>query len=139
MKLLHGLLILSLFGFFVSAGCSSPSGQLSTGAVPQASGKYIDVTADKGVALIESEPDLVIFDLSVYYDDGHITGATSLPLETLDNVIPSLDKKKPYLIYSHDDSSSISGATMFVNAGFTRVYRLEGNYDAWVEAGNPIS
>jgi len=139
MKFWHGILILGLFGFFITAGCSSPSAQQGTGTASQAAGKYIDVTPEKGAILIESEPEIIIVDLSGYYDDGHITGATSLPLETLDNVILSMDKTKTYFVYSHDDSSSISGATKFVNAGFPRVYRLAGNYDAWVEAGNPVS
>jgi rhodanese-related sulfurtransferase len=46
-----------------------------------------------------------------------------------------LDKSKPYLVYCHTESASRQGAQKLVDAGFTMVYRLEGEYDAWVDAG----
>ncbi|MBE0700129.1 MAG: rhodanese-like domain-containing protein, partial [Acholeplasmataceae bacterium] len=36
------------------------------------------------------------------------------------------------------DSVSIAGASKLIDAGFENVYRLEGNYSAWVEAGYPV-
>jgi len=46
--------------------------------------------------------------------------------------------EKEYLVYCHADGPSISAANKLVNAGFTMVYRLEGNYQTWVDAGYPI-
>ena len=54
---------------------------------------------------------------------------------TLDEAIPTLDQTKPYLAYVHVDSASIGGAHELIDAGFTTVYRLEGNYQAWIDAG----
>ena len=57
---------------------------------------------------------------------------------SLDEAIPMLDKDKPYLVYCHIDSVAIAGAQKLVDAGFMKVYRLEGNYAAWVDAGYPV-
>ena len=57
---------------------------------------------------------------------------------SLDAAIPTLDKDKPYLVYCHIDSVAIAGAQKLVDAGFPKVYRLEGNYSTWVEADYPV-
>ena len=41
-------------------------------------------------------------------------------------------------MYYHADGPSISAANKLVNLGFTMVYRLEGKYQAWIDAGYPI-
>ena len=57
---------------------------------------------------------------------------------SLEAAIPTLDKDATYLVYCHVDSVAIGGAQALVDAGFSNVYRLEGNYGAWVDAGYPI-
>jgi rhodanese-related sulfurtransferase len=100
---------------------------------------YTDLIPAQAKDLIATEKDLVIIDVSPYYANGHLPGAISIPLATLDATIPTLDKTKPYLVYCHGDAPSISGAQKLADAGFTRVYRLAGNYAAWVAAGYPVS
>jgi len=101
---------------------------------------YIDVTAAEAKELINNTPDLIIIDVSPHYDDGHLPGAVNYYLGdgSLDEVIPTLDKTKPYLVYCHIDSVSIAGAEKLINAGIETVYRLQGNYQAWVDAGYEI-
>lgn len=101
---------------------------------------YIDVTAAEAKELIDTTADLIIIDVSPSYDNGHIPGAINYYIGdgSLDDAIPSLDAEVPYLVYCHVDSASISGAQKLVDAGFTTVYRLEGNYQAWVDAGYDI-
>jgi len=41
-------------------------------------------------------------------------------------------------VYCHGDGPSIAGAQKLIDAGFKYVYRLEGNYGAWVDAGYEI-
>ena len=43
-----------------------------------------------------------------------------------------------YLVYCHSDAASISGASKLIEAGFEKVYRLDGNYDAWVAVGYEV-
>jgi rhodanese-related sulfurtransferase len=90
--------------------------------------------------LIDNNADLIIIDVSPYYDQGHIPGAVHYYIGdgSLDDAIPTLDKDKTYLVYCHVDSVAIQGANKLIDAGFENIYRLEGNYSAWVEAGYPI-
>jgi len=101
---------------------------------------YMDVSPQEANDLIEQMPGLVIVDVSPNYAKGHLPGAVNYYVGdgSLDEAIPTLDKSLPYLVYCHVDSAAIAGAQKLVNAGFTKVYRLEGNYSGWVEAGFPI-
>jgi rhodanese-related sulfurtransferase len=121
------------------AGTTSVTTIISTPAPTPATAGYTDLTPAQAKDLIATEKNLVIVDVSPYYANGHIPGALSIPLSTLDSKIPSLDKTKVYLVYCHGDEPSIAGAQKLVAAGFPHVYRLAGNYAAWVNAGYPVS
>lgn len=101
---------------------------------------YVDVSPAKAKELIEKTPGIVIIDVSPAYAKGHLPGAVNYYLGdgSLDKAIPTLDKNKTYLVYCHVDRVSIQGAQKLVDAGFKKVYRLKGNYKAWVDAGYPI-
>jgi rhodanese-related sulfurtransferase len=100
---------------------------------------YTDLTPAQVKDLIATEKDPVIGDVSPYYANGQIPNAISIPLAAPDAKIPTLDKTKTYLVYCHGYAPSIAGAQKLVDAGFPRVYRLAGNYAAWVSAGYPVS
>jgi adenylyltransferase/sulfurtransferase len=101
---------------------------------------YIDVSPAEAKTLIDENPDLVIIDVSPHYDQGHLPGAIHYYLGdgSLDNAVPTLDKNKTYLVYCHIDSVARQGAQRLIDAGFQNVYRLVGNYSAWVDAGYPV-
>lgn len=114
---------------------------LPASGIPEAQpGSYTDLTAAQAKQLIDTTPGLVIIDVSPHYAEGHIPGAVNYYLGdgSLENAIPTLDKNATYLVYCHVDSASIGGAQALVDAGFTKVYRLAGNYAAWVDAGYPV-
>lgn len=101
---------------------------------------FSEIDTAEAKQLIEDKADLVIIDVSPYWDDGHIPGSVSHPIGdgSLEKAIPSLDKSRPYLVYCHADGPAIRGAQMLVDAGFGMVYRLKGNYQAWKDAGYDI-
>ena len=101
---------------------------------------YTDISPSEAKKLIDENPDLVIIDVSPHYAQGHLPGAVHYYLGdgSLDEAIPTLDKSKTYLVYCHVDSVARRGAQALVDAGFQNVYRLEGNYSAWVDASYPI-
>ena len=101
---------------------------------------YIDVTPQEAKKLIDENPGLIIIDVSPNYDNGHLPGAVSYYIGdgSLEKAIPSLDPNGKYLVYCHVDSVAIAGAQALVDAGFKNVYRLAGNYAAWVDAGYPV-
>ena len=104
------------------------------------SSAYVDVTPDQAAQLIAENPDLIIIDVSPHYAEGHLPGAVNYYLGdgSLEAAIPTLDKNAEYLVYCHVDSVSIAGAQMLIDAGFETVYRLQGNYAAWVNAGYAV-
>jgi rhodanese-related sulfurtransferase len=112
------------------------------GLISCAKGKasYMDLAPADAKALIEKTPDIIIIDVSPAYAKGHLPQAVNYYLSdgSLDKAIPTLDKDKTYLVYCHIESASRQGAQKLVDAGFKKVYRLKGEYDAWVDAGYPI-
>ena len=111
-----------------------------TSQQPASGTTYMDITPAEAKELIDTEPDLVVIDVSPHYAQGHLPGAVHYYLGdgSLDAAIPTLDKNKKYLVYCHVDSVAIQGAQKLIDAGFEPVYRLEGNYAAWVDAGYPV-
>ena len=123
-------MMLSLFVALALVGAAYAAGSAS----------YVDLEPIKAKELIDKTPDIVILDVSPNYAKGHLPGAVSRPVGdgSLDKAIPSLDKSKTYLIYCHGEAPSRLGAQKLADAGFTKVYRLAGEYKAWVAAGLPI-
>jgi rhodanese-related sulfurtransferase len=102
-------------------------------------GSYTDISAAEAKQLIDGDPEVVIIDVSPAYAAGHLPGAVNYYLgdESLDAAIPTLDENATYLVYCHAEGPSRQGAQKLVDAGFVYVYRLEGDYGAWVAAGYP--
>ena len=104
-------------------------------------GDWIDLEPAEAKALIDSNPDLVIIDVSPNYLDGHLPGAINYYIGdgSLDAAISSgeLDPEATYLVYCHFESASVAGARRLASAGYT-TYRLKGDYPAWLAAGYPI-
>jgi len=126
-----------------AVGCSTEKAvdtDTSEGAMQEESFSYVDVSVQEAKELIDTNPELIVIDVSPNYDKGHLPRAINYYVGdgSLDKAIPTLDKDKEYLVYCHVDSASILGAQKLVDAGFMNVYRLEGNYRAWVDAGYPI-
>ena len=101
---------------------------------------YTDISAAEAKQLIDDSADVIIIDVSPIYAAGHLPGAVNYYVGdgSLDAAIPTLDKDATYLVYCHAESASRQGAQKLMDAGFTNVYRLEGEYDAWVDAGYPV-
>jgi len=100
---------------------------------------YMDVSVQEAKMLIDSNPDLIVIDVSPYHAEGHLPGAINYyPQTELDDAIPSLDSSATYLVYCHVDSASRSGAQKLIDAGFENVYRLDSHYSGWVAAGYEV-
>lgn len=101
---------------------------------------YVNISAEALKQLMENGAELTIIDVSPSYEQGHIPGAINYYLGngSLDRAIPNLNPEKTYVVYCHVDEVSIAGAEKLVEAGFENVYRLAGNYGAWVEAGYEV-
>jgi rhodanese-related sulfurtransferase len=131
--------ILLIIGIIAVAGCTTMATDKPMESA-DSSASYMDISAMAAKELIEQKPDLVIIDVSPYFDQGHIPGAVNYPVGdgTLERAILSLDLTSEYLVYCHGDAPAMAGAQKLIDAGAAKVYRLEGNYKAWVDAGYPI-
>ncbi len=124
--------VFALVLLFLVLGCVS--GTETTTAISETG--YTDLSAAEAKQLIDTQ-DVIIIDVSPFFDNGHIHGAVNYYIGSgaLDEAMPTLDKSATYLIYCHADISAKAAAQQFVDYGFGNVYRLEGNYAAWVDAG----
>jgi|GEM_PF-2336168 len=100
---------------------------------------FVDIAADEVKSKIEAGDFEAIFDVSPHFSEGHLPGAMNANPSAggtdLAQLIASFDKTNTYLVYCHADSPAMAGAQLMEDAGFKNVYRLEGNYGAWVNAG----
>ncbi len=99
---------------------------------------YMDIMASEIKMQIVEDADIspyaAIFDVSPVYAQGHLPFATMTgSVDGLGTMLDGLDKTLKYLVYCHADAPSIAGAELLAENGFTNVYRLQGNYDAWDE------
>jgi len=101
---------------------------------------YKDISPAEAKKLIDENSELIVIDVSPNYAKGHLPEAVSYYVGdgSLEKAIPTLDKNATYLVYCHTDVASRQGAQMLIDAGFTDVYRLKGNYAAWVDAGYEV-
>lgn len=103
---------------------------------------FVDIEASMTKAKMDAGDFEAIFDVSPHYDEGHLPGSTNANAGAggtdLSMLIKDLDKTKTYLVYCHVDSPAMAGAQLMEDSGFKNVFRLEGNYSAWVNAGYAI-
>lgn len=97
---------------------------------------FTDISPKDASKLISSTPGIIIIDVSTLYSKGHLPAAINVPVtyNSFDSTLLKLNKDKTYLVYAHNDKISKLGAKKLIDAGFKKVYRLKGNYSAWVDA-----
>ena len=126
---------LALLSAGLLAGCSRENSVIAPAA------SYVDVSVAEAETLILSSPDLIVLDASPYYAEAHIPRAVPYPVRngSLSEGLSRLDPDATYLIYAHLGDTSVQAAEAMIEAGFAHVYRLEGDFTAWIRAGLPIS
>ena len=74
------------------------------------------------------------------YYTGHIKGAINIDVEgmTFDGDIAQLDKNKTYAVYCHSGRRSGIAVGKMADAGFTKLFNLDGGVQAWQAAGLPL-
>jgi len=76
-----------------------------------------------------------------YYDDCHILGSLSIPLDKLEAYARTLDKKTPIVVYCASYSCPVSEKAwrIFDALGFTSVWAYEGGLAEWSQKGYPCA
>jgi rhodanese-related sulfurtransferase len=70
--------------------------------------------------------------------EGHIEGATHIPLGTLAARIAELDRDTPVITVCRSGHRSNVAAKQLLGAGFSDVANLEGGMIAWARSGLPV-
>jgi rhodanese-related sulfurtransferase len=103
---------------------------------------YMDIKPKEAYERYQNEEfDLIIDVVGLdIYSLGHLPGAVNYVWAdgTLNDKIPDLDPTLTYLVYCHTDPPSTASAQALIDAGIEDVYRLEGNFKAWKDAGYPV-
>lgn len=70
---------------------------------------------------------------------GHVAGALSVPLSTIEKRLPELIpyKDTTVLVYGDTEEESQRGARILAAAGFRSVVRIQGGMREWIDLGYP--
>jgi rhodanese-related sulfurtransferase len=86
--------------------------------------------------------DYVVVDLRSFaaYNQAHIEDAVHIPFEELADRVGELDGNKTIVLYDlvMSESTSLAGAMMLYERGFSQVAVLEGGLQKWLSDGYPI-
>jgi rhodanese-related sulfurtransferase len=65
------------------------------------------------------------------FDIASLPNAKLIPLGTLQQATPTLDRTADYVVYCHHGGRSAMAAQWLRSQGFSRVANLDGGIDAW--------
>lgn len=116
------------------AGCAASTPGAATTAGPLAATVSVDeATAlrDAGALVIDvREPD--------EWAQGHIPGATLIPLGELEARLSEVPGDKPIVVVCRSGNRSAQGRDVLQAAGFAEVTSMEGGMTDWIAAGLPV-
>ena len=74
------------------------------------------------------------------YNNGHIDGATLIPVQELEKRINEIsdEKDKSILIYCRSGNRSVAASQILKAAGFSSIVNLKSGIKGWIKAGFPI-
>lgn len=94
------------------------------------------ISAGEALALLAAAPPPTLFDVRdpAAYQRGHLEGAAQLSEDRLLAWMRRLAKDAPIVIYCYHGNASQTYAQMFIDFRYTRVYSVDGGYEALVKA-----
>jgi phage shock protein E len=128
------------------AGCRSTSGPSANGpasVTPVAEPQRVLATVDAAeFARLAEQPRTVILDVRTpqEFAQGHIAHAVNLNVSSPDFArhLADLDKDQTYLVVCRSGNRSARACNEMRQAGFSRLYNLDGGMLEWERAGQPV-
>ena len=104
----------------------------------------VDHVDAKGAAeLLASEEKPVVLDVRTpeEYAEGHIEGSTMIDFKAPDfeAKVAELDRDQTYLIHCRSGRRSSDALPTLKKLGFKHIVHLDGGFNAWSEAGEPVA
>ena len=112
-----------------------------TVGVSMTPGGYAEVSPTIANEMILDSRQVVILDVrpaSEYRGtDGHVAGALSAPMDTIERQLPELlpYQNQTVLIYGSGDADGATAAQLLIVAGFRNVVHISGGLRSWIEHG----
>ena len=121
--------VIALFAsVLLLAGCSS-----SSSAMDLSVSEFSSKAAESGVVTLDVRT-------PGEFNEGHIEGSLLVDFQSgnFKNEILSLDKNQTYAVYCRSGSRSGQAVKVMSEAGFTKLYNLDGGVIDWASAGLPL-
>lgn len=93
---------------------------------------YENVSIEKAKKLID-ENGVTVLDVRTEeeFNEGHIPGATLIPLSELAERLDELDKDTHYLIICRSGNRSAQASDILIKNGFKHIYNVEKGMNEW--------
>ena len=95
-----------------------------------------------GERLGAGDPELLVLDVrsAAEFDEGHLPGAINIPHDTVGARIVELGARdeRDVVVYCRSGRRSELALAVLKEAGFSRLFHLEGDYLRWSEEGRPL-
>ena len=89
-----------------------------------------------------TEPGIITLDVRTpgEFSEGHIGGALLVDFQSgnFENEIASLDKNQTYAVYCRSGNRYGQAVKVMSEAGFTKLYNLDGGVIDWANSGLPL-
>lgn len=100
--------------------------------------EVIMVSPDETQAILQDD-NVLLIDVRTpeEYYEGHIANAQNIDYNspTFEEVINTLDKSRTVLLYCKSGSRSGKSSKILLEAGFNKIYDLEGGITEWMDRG----
>ena len=126
------------------AGCGSqapPPAAPPAAEVADQAALNLSVNVDpKTVEELRHRDDVVVIDVreDFEYNDGHIPGATLVPLGQVPNRLDEIPKDKTVIAVCRSGNRSSQATNFLRQQGFDNVHNMTGGMNAWAQAGYEI-
>ena len=124
----------------ILAGCSPAEKKETAVTVPA---ETTSLNVEQFNEMLSADRDVVLLDVRTPGEvaDGMIPGAVVIDFTAPDfaDKISTLNKDKTYLVYCKVGGRSSRAIEQMKGVGFSKLYNLEGGYDAWVEDANKVT
>jgi rhodanese-related sulfurtransferase len=93
---------------------------------------YRNVEVGEAKELIDKQ-EVVVLDVRTpeEFQQGHIPGATLIPVQVLEGSLKELDKDTAYLVVCRSGNRSVQASDILTSNGFKEVYNMTGGMNSW--------
>ncbi len=104
-------------------------------------GGFATISVGDLKARLDAGEPLLVLDVRTpeeYAQDGHIAGATLIPLAELPQRMGELEKDQAIACFCRSGNRSRAACEQLAQAGFTNLVNVDGGIGAWKAAGYPV-